>query len=200
MDHRPYSRHSAILAALAGLLLLSACSGSRRFSGRVVNEQGQPVQNASVEVNGARTSTSATGEFEVRPRAQDRLVLNITHPDYAELVVCVARSADQSHVAAGSRADLHRRSHGHHYRHRYAAGTGHQGADGRDADAAAQFARGRCAGGRRRGPSARRSPRSTSPTAKALPTGRCALTTGARKAISSRMARCTCSSPIRAAG
>jgi tyrosinase len=91
MDHHPSfpARHWVVLSVVAGLLLFNACSGScsrsRRFSGRVINQQGQPIPNASVDVSGARTTTSGTGEFQVSPAAQERFVLNITHPDYADL-------------------------------------------------------------------------------------------------------------------
>ncbi len=87
MDHHPSfpARNWAAMAVVASLLMFNACAGSRRFSGRVINEQGQPIRNASVEVSGARTTTSATGEFRVSPGQQERYVLTIAHSDYANL-------------------------------------------------------------------------------------------------------------------
>ena len=83
------ARHLLVLVAMASVLLCTGCSGcfggSRRFSGRVVSEQGQPIPNASVDVSGARTTTSASGEFQVNAPSRERYVLNISHPDYADL-------------------------------------------------------------------------------------------------------------------
>ena len=202
MDHPPSfpARKCAALGAVAGLLLFSACSGgSRRFSGRVIDEQGQPIRNASVEVSGARTTTSATGEFQVSPAAQERYLLNIGHPDYADLsfasrVPLVSKTwrlirAQTSTVDAttaititDTRPELTTKG--------LAGATLTLSPNSLVDDR----------GTPRRGPFEQRSPRSTSQTGRGLPTGLCAPTTAARKAISSHMVRCTFSSPIPAAG
>jgi hypothetical protein len=59
------------------------------FSGRVIDEVSlNPVPNATVSVNGATASTSATGWFNLTTAvapSPERYVLNITHPKYALL-------------------------------------------------------------------------------------------------------------------
>ena len=77
----------AVIPAIVGLCLLTGCGTKDvlQFSGKVTDQQGQPIANARVEVKGARTSTAADGGFKLTAPPSDRYVLNLTHPDYADL-------------------------------------------------------------------------------------------------------------------
>lgn len=54
------------------------------FSGTVVDEQGQPVPSARVEVNGRTTATRADGTFQLQAPSASQYILNISHPGFAD--------------------------------------------------------------------------------------------------------------------
>jgi hypothetical protein len=54
------------------------------FSGRVTDQNGRPVAQATVEVNGKDLLTRADGRFEIAIRPAERYILNISHPDFAD--------------------------------------------------------------------------------------------------------------------
>lgn len=65
------------------------------FSGRVLNQQAGPIDGARVEVNGVKTITRSDGSFELDVAGASRYILNISHPDYADLSV-IARAPLQT--------------------------------------------------------------------------------------------------------
>jgi tyrosinase len=62
------------------------------FSGVVVDQQAKPVEGARVEVNGRDTTSRSDGSFALDVPSSDRYLLNITHPDYAEVSVLTRSS------------------------------------------------------------------------------------------------------------
>ena len=55
------------------------------FSGRVADQADRPVRKANVEVNGAEAVTDDNGIFELTVAPASRFILNISHPDFADL-------------------------------------------------------------------------------------------------------------------
>lgn len=84
-------RYLSQFILLLVLLLAVACSQltepvrPTEFSGVVVTNTGQPVENANVTVSGRSTETDADGRFRLRAERARSYLLNITHRDYADL-------------------------------------------------------------------------------------------------------------------
>lgn len=55
------------------------------FSGLVVDQTGNGIAGARVEVNGATTRSAAGGAFRFAVRTAPRYVLNVSHADYADI-------------------------------------------------------------------------------------------------------------------
>lgn len=94
---RQYSIHRVLAAVASILVLASGCrhlTGSGPggpgpaalvFSGQVTDREGHAVSDARVDVNGSATRSGSDGSFRLPVRASDRYLLNIFHPDYADL-------------------------------------------------------------------------------------------------------------------
>lgn len=54
------------------------------FSGRVADQQGQPVASARIEVNGQETLSKGDGSFQLLVPAWTLYILNISHLDFAD--------------------------------------------------------------------------------------------------------------------
>lgn len=84
-----------VLALSMGLLAVVGCchltagpglpSKGTAFSGHVTDQQGQPVASARVEVNGQATLSRGDGTFQLSVPEGARYILNISHPDFADL-------------------------------------------------------------------------------------------------------------------
>jgi tyrosinase len=59
------------------------------FSGLVTDQHANPVAGARVEVNSTVVASGADGSFQLEAPGAERYVLNISHPDYADVsVIC----------------------------------------------------------------------------------------------------------------
>ena len=57
------------------------------FSGKVTDQKAKPVEGARVEVNGIETASRGDGSFRLEVPPAERYILNISHPDYADISV-----------------------------------------------------------------------------------------------------------------
>ena len=82
------------VALTAGLILGVSCQdsasaaqprGDNYYSGRVTDQRAKPVAKARIEVNGNESFSDANGNFGVDLPQAKRFILNISHPDFAEL-------------------------------------------------------------------------------------------------------------------
>lgn len=87
--------HHAVFPVAFALLLSTGCAHLGKgtgpygkadaFSGRVTDQQGRPVVDARIEVAGAETRSRSDGSFRLRVPRASRYLLDITHPDFADL-------------------------------------------------------------------------------------------------------------------